>query len=198
MVAVMQWTHKDFIIKVKQSGRFTVIDGHESRDYDTLTQAKEAIDDRVAVAARGGSVMPYTPGPWQARQWSSGNWHIAPVAAYHVPLIASTEYQAGHGIDAPTEEANARLIAAAPDLLATLAAIVLPYREWLSDHADDAPTTWHIAPTPEDLIYQLEPRDGIEMTTSALREGLAAYDKAIGAAGDRWTASTDRRQRWPT
>ncbi len=106
--------------------------------------------------------MEHTPGPWQARQWSSGNWHVTPVAAFHVPLIASTEYQAGHGIDAPTEEANARLIAAAPDLLATLAAIVLPYREWLGDRADDAPTV-----------------ERIEMTTSALRDGLAAYDKAI-------------------
>ncbi len=106
--------------------------------------------------------MEHTPGPWQARRWSTGNWHITPVNTAH-PLIVSTEYQAVHGIDAPAEEANARLIAAAPDLLATLAAIVLPYREWLGDHADDAPTV-----------------ERIEMTTSALREGLAAYDKAQG------------------
>ncbi len=110
--------------------------------------------------------MEHTPGPWQARQWSPGNWHIPPVGTDR-PLIVSTEYQANHGIDAPTEEANARLLATAPVLLATLAAIVLPYREWLGDHADDAPTV-----------------ERIEMTTSALREGLAAHDKAIGLSND--------------
>ena len=110
--------------------------------------------------------MEHTQGPWQARQWSSGNWHITPVGTDR-PLIVSTEYQATHGIDAPEEEANACLIAAAPDLLATLAAIVLPYREWLGDHADDAPTV-----------------ERLEMTVSALRYALEAHDKAIGAAGD--------------
>ncbi len=107
--------------------------------------------------------MEHTPGPWQVQQWSSGDWHITPVGT-DSPLIASTSYNpTPQPIDASTEEANARLIAAAPDLLATLAAIVLPYREWLGDHADDAPTV-----------------ERIELTTSALREGLAVYDKATG------------------
>jgi hypothetical protein len=39
------------------------------------------------------------------------------------PVIVTTEYQARHGIDALTEQANARLIAAAPDLLAACEAI---------------------------------------------------------------------------
>ncbi len=91
--------------------------------YAAAMVAAEDIVDPPVVTGLPGEV--YTPGPWQASQWSSGNWHITPVGTDR-PLIVSTEYQAAHGIDAPVEEANACLIAAAPDLLAAIEALTDP------------------------------------------------------------------------
>lgn len=68
------------------------------------------------------------------------------------------------GWTAKQRRANARLIAAAPDLLEALTALVLPMREWINDHANDAPTITRP-----------------EMTTEAFRVGLAACDKAVEA-----------------
>ena len=56
---------------------------------------------------------------------------------------------------------DAQLIVAAPDLLEALRQLVLPLREWLEDNEGDR---------------VIRP----EITTTALRIGLAAYDKATG------------------
>lgn len=106
----------------------------------------------------------HTPGPWHAIKapihhagrfaendhliHTDDNRHIAEVFQYQGPVHK-------HG----PAEANARLIAAAPDLLVAMSALVLPLREWLDDN-------------PSDTVIRPE------MTTTALRLGLQAYDKA--------------------
>ena len=62
--------------------------------------------------------MHHTPGPWKAHTLPNGSHHI--IADHWNASIATTMYP-----DSGSEgrEANARLIAAAPDLLAALKAI---------------------------------------------------------------------------
>ena len=82
-----------------------------------------------SASTRGQAVQGHTPGPWKAHTDMDGRHHSLSIMAaspefnmdegkepYH-PLIAGVLHGRGH---APREiaEANARLIAAAPDLLA--------------------------------------------------------------------------------
>lgn len=57
----------------------------------------------------------HTPGPWEVRKTASGNPFI-----YSGKINVAGVAMARHGIDVATSEANARLIAAAPELLAAL------------------------------------------------------------------------------
>jgi hypothetical protein len=62
-----------------------------------------------------------TPGPWMARQMFSGSWDIA------------AEDGDGSTIARTKDEANARLIAAAPDLLEACADLVQLWQDWAKD-----------------------------------------------------------------
>lgn len=63
----------------------------------------------------------HTPGPWKAH-WN-GLWKITTKAGWLVAHLSPPKR--AHGVFEPANvEANARLIAAAPDLLAALQAIV--------------------------------------------------------------------------
>lgn len=59
----------------------------------------------------------FTPGPWRAKrtEYSAGNWDILAFVGREHPICQTSCYDA---------EANARLIAAAPDLLEALRALV--------------------------------------------------------------------------
>jgi hypothetical protein len=84
----------------------------------------------------------HTPGPWKARkiQGYTAYWSVdAPRVEDREPQICKVS--GGLYIDAPQTEANARLIAAAPDLLAALADICSHINEWgeiLQGHEEDA------------------------------------------------------------
>jgi hypothetical protein len=76
-----------------------------------------------------------TPGPWKVNKYGS----IGVGIRGHEPIVASVEPLYGSDAQYGDHYANARLIAAAPELyeaLATLVVLCLPYREeWLSDQA---------------------------------------------------------------
>jgi hypothetical protein len=60
----------------------------------------------------------HAPGPWMARQMLSGSWDIA------------AEDGDGSTIARTKDEANARLIAAAPDLLGACQSLIDLWAEW--------------------------------------------------------------------
>lgn len=65
----------------------------------------------------------HTPGPWQARKAAHG-----PIDIFdRRNLDVVTVY--GGGVESEAREANARLIAAAPDLLEALKDVVIAYRK---------------------------------------------------------------------
>lgn len=66
--------------------------------------------------------MKYTKGPWQAVN-NGHYWDIKPVS--DCQALASTQENEHIGIDGEVEEANAHLIAAAPDMYEAL--------EWVCD-----------------------------------------------------------------
>lgn len=71
----------------------------------------------------------HTPGPWSADEWAPGFTVSAP----------DSHYSVCHLEDCNNAEANARLIAAAPELLAALEALLdsnLPERCNVRPHAD--------------------------------------------------------------
>ena len=80
--------------------------------------------------SKTGQSEPFTPGPWRLLrgQWNRTEQHLMSVGSIfgtqpdHDWFIATME-------NAPEQEANARLIAAAPDLLAAL--------EWLHNAMDE-------------------------------------------------------------
>lgn len=70
-----------------------------------------------------GRWVNYTPGPWVASEWfdrdhegecQAQGWHFGTPDGFRLPLCSNT------AADLSEAEANARLIAAAPDLLAAL------------------------------------------------------------------------------
>ena len=109
----------------------------------------------------------YTPGPWTYKQFSGehGTYEINSEATYQ--FVAETIGGLGS-----TEEANARLIAAAPDLLAELRKLRRAYVNLLEGGRD--------------RILQLggdcDPVDVMEASDPYLRSADAAIAKATGAA----------------
>lgn len=65
----------------------------------------------------GGRQMPHTPGPWRVVSNASGLQVFNDPELGHAEPLAALSYQPSH-LQTPTSQANARLIAAAPDLLA--------------------------------------------------------------------------------
>ena len=68
-----------------------------------------------------------TPGPWTATRNHDGIWpHITEVKTESGHMIANTDYWEDRLSDAPSrvDEANARLIAAAPELMDALCQMV--------------------------------------------------------------------------
>ena len=78
----------------------------------------------------------HTPGPWRIGKAVNGNWIEAAHAAQPVS-IARTFYE---GVGAATEDANARLIAAAPELLEALEGLLanLTEGDFISETRIDA------------------------------------------------------------
>lgn len=100
----------------------------------------------------------HTPGPWNIAQESiDKEWHI--VTASGGRIMANVHIEAGNEMDA----ANARLIAAAPDLLAACKDVARQAN--MNIDADD-PDNWHLA----------------EITRSAVELVFAAIAKAEGGA----------------
>ena len=99
----------------------------------------------------------HTPGPWAVDSDGSG-WYIeaTPERGHSLAFIASPEFQEEPDTSASEAEANARLIAAAPDLLEAL--------QWLVD----------ILPDPD--------LDNDELQRTWTRRARAAIAKATGGA----------------
>ena len=81
----------------------------------------------------------YTPGPWRA--WIRGNTievQRGQKKAGRVVAIAAWPGFDGCDIASiPTQAANARLMAASPDLLSALKDAVQDLQDWADDNADD-------------------------------------------------------------
>jgi hypothetical protein len=75
-------------------------------------RACEYSQDRFDCRVKETKQVKHTPGPWLARQMFSGNWDIC------------AEDGNGETIARAREESNARLIAAAPELLAALSQLL--------------------------------------------------------------------------
>lgn len=75
--------------------------------------------------------MNHTPGPWTGFLDERDNhaaWLIGPSSAR--PIVAAVAADAECGLTGSTVEANARLIAAAPELLAALHALTDEVAQW--------------------------------------------------------------------
>jgi hypothetical protein len=81
-------------------------------------------------------VSKHTPGPWKIRTDGNGKTYVVTSLVYIAQVFISD-----NSIDAPIDEANARLIAAAPDLLRALSELAVacaedgscPYRFMAAD-----------------------------------------------------------------
>jgi hypothetical protein len=91
-----------------------------------------------------------TPGPWEylgfTNIWSSGGYKIWTVRLPHhanasvPPPAASERFVLVEGWSGSEAEANARLIAAAPDLLEALEDFLADFETWeLADHPEGIP-----------------------------------------------------------
>ena len=77
--------------------------------------------------------MSHTPGPWGV---GNEDKNESPLMVYCNDSLGSRVADvsmSGHGITTAQDRANARLIAAAPDLLAVCKALNLQTRDWSSD-----------------------------------------------------------------
>ena len=111
--------------------------------------------------------MKHTPGPWKAHTGQSRGTHIGPyVTDSQADIVALVDYQTFG--DSEQSNANAHLIAAAPDLLTASIAAAACYR-----------------------TFRNVPKDEQEWTVTdddALEALFAAIDKAEGRTP--WTHST--------
>lgn len=94
----------DTITLTREQAQALLIDGGDARQVHGKREAQDAI--RAQLAPKPAQ---HTPGPWRVRGGSV-------YAAYPMP-VCDVVLAGGHNPD-PVSQANARLIAAAPDLLA--------------------------------------------------------------------------------
>ena len=98
--------------------------------------AKRTKTDR-RLAGEGGGMSAHTPGPWTVEPVTSP-WHSPLIYAdAHVGPIAEIrprlDLAASHPMVVATSNANARLIAAAPDLLEALTLMVSHWPHWAAN-----------------------------------------------------------------
>jgi hypothetical protein len=80
----------------------------------------------------------HTPGPWIVNARDTAKPFAIHALDGAPPVIAWTVCYGAPGIASDISDANARLVAAAPDLLATLREIVTEIRAYQSPECDDA------------------------------------------------------------
>lgn len=85
-------------------------------------------------AAQGTDVPTHTKGPWSINDWPQATTDIA-IGAVGTPLIAKVPLR---DVSINEQKANAKLIAAAPDLLAALQWVMTAHGEQLSSAFEDA------------------------------------------------------------
>lgn len=133
----------------------TILDGETYPEALHRRYAEEAkVEERMKTK--------YTPGPWQAHPMEM-NYGLpyTPVAAN--TLLAKV-YSEAFG-DHAQSEANARLIAAAPDLLEALKAVV---NDWVA---------------PDDLPFEDGEMPALDAARAAIAWGVKTYDEAKKDAG---------------
>lgn len=114
----------------------------------------------------------FTPGPWEVVQYDfDDGWYVRAVE----PPDDFGEYRIAELISQPTGEADALLIAAAPDLYAALKSI---HDALLSDPPDGGPQK-HVGR--DDVIYRLDARR-MYVAINAARAALAKAKPQRGAA----------------
>ena len=72
----------------------------------------------------------HTPGPWTARRMHTGGWDVFDPRGRDVVTVY------GGGVEIESREANARLIAAAPDLLDALQKLVALHDTFCARHGN--------------------------------------------------------------
>lgn len=83
----------------------------------------------------------HTPGPWEAKR-NSSFWEVKPINGGYdgLPFTVADVCASAPGFpDAGLQEANARLIAAAPELMEALQELVAEYEPNIKTFATDAP-----------------------------------------------------------
>jgi len=107
----------------------------------------------------------HTPGPWHIRK---GEWKIQILSEIHAPtdLVAEVSVYTQEGVGV-TQEANARLIAAAPDLLKAVKLMQKACDEWAAEFTQKRRgMDWGVVNTAyyaaEKAIFKAEPpaKDG--------------------------------------
>lgn len=90
----------------------------------------------------------HTKGPWYAL-WSDASGNLTSIhgGAHHYAIATANSFWRGPGPIEEEAEANARLIAAAPDLLTALEAILLYEGENVSHGFDDVDAPYYTART---------------------------------------------------
>lgn len=90
--------------------------------------------------SESNTVLTHTPGPWRSQGWVP-TWAYIPIHDARHNLIASMYPDSGHKYTREQVEANARLVAAAPELLAT----IIECRKQIDSIIEDGtPTDWHM------------------------------------------------------
>lgn len=102
------------------------------------------------------NTVKHTPGPWRAAKAAHGVIDIFDSRDRDIVTIF------GGGVEAESKEANARLIAAAPDLLEALKALLADCEEY-------------------SRINNLHNRDGTPATNHSMHMACAAISKATGS-----------------
>ncbi len=119
---IAMWRDRRAEVEVGRVRSVGGLPGHHRRSARVLA--------RPARGSEGGGMSAYTPGPWTAAKtkWASGgriqlaNWQINAEPMLVVALALNRTERGSSHYDGAETEANARLIAAAPDLLAALKA----------------------------------------------------------------------------
>lgn len=85
-----------------------------------------------------------TPGPWELSDSSrpSNRYFVSSVGGTNIARVLGAYTAVSHGRHWEESAANARLIAAAPELLEALTKLLPSLKNWLADVQADAPDGW--------------------------------------------------------